>query len=378
MKEYAIFGAGEYGKRAAASYSFEKIVCFIDNDERKIGTTFLGLPILSLTEYKEKYREVPIIIALRRAKEVKEQLELEEIHNYTIFWGEQEQKTLYPEDILVFNPYEKGNAFWTEPDIVTREYYDLYVEDLYKKNEIFESVEIETYNRCNGGCSFCPVSVKNDIRVEMKMKESVFYKIIDELSEMDYRGRVALFSNNEPFLDDRIIDFHRYARKKLKYARMHLYTNGTKLSLEMYKEIIELLDELVIDNYNQNLELIKNNKIIKEYCEENPELIKKTTIVLRKIDEVLSSRGGTAPNKEKNEEYMSHRCSLPFVQLIIRPDGKVSLCCNDPLGLVTMGDVSKNSLRDVWYNEKYQELRKKIMSGRGNITRCRYCDFLCI
>lgn len=374
MEGYAIFGAGENGKRAFENCDSAEVVCFIDNDKSKAGKSYMGRPVLSLSEYKNTMGNLHIIIAVRDIKSVKEQLEKEGIYDYSVFFGWSKFKRHYPEDVLINNPYEDGKGFYGELDSATREYYNLYVEDLYNKNDIFESVEIETYNRCNGVCSFCPISVNHDTRIEKRMDESLFYKIIDELSEMEFKGRVALFSNNEPFLDDRIIEFQRYARNKLPYAYQYLYTNGTKLSLPIYKEIIELLDELIIDNYNQELRLIKNNKIIKEFCEANPEFIKKTTIVLRKPHEILTSRGGYAPNKEKEVRYGKDRCSLPFRQLIIRPSGEISLCCNDSLGITTMGDASKDKLINIWNNKTYKKLREQMMQGRENIPQCRYCD----
>ena len=235
-------------------------------------------------------------------------------------------------------------------------------------------MEIETYNRCNGGCEFCPVSVKNELRPEIKMDEILFRKIIDDLARIEYDGKLALFSNNEPFLDERIIEFHKYARECLPKTRMHLYTNGTLLTMDKFLQVIEYLDELIIDNYNQNLELIPTNKAIKEYCEKNRELIQKVTIVLRKPKEILTSRGGDAPNRKKKISYSNDRCMLPFRQKLIRPDGKVSLCCNDPLGKVTMGDLNSENIVDIWYGDKFQEAREKIMSGRGNYPHCKFCD----
>ena len=85
----------------------------------------------------------------------------------------------------------------------TREYVDL----LRVKQPMFKTLEIETINRCNGKCSFCPVNSTNDDRILSKMSEDLFNKILVELVDMKYSGRVSLYSNNEPFLDDRIVDF---------------------------------------------------------------------------------------------------------------------------------------------------------------------------
>ena len=61
------------------------------------------------------------------------------------------------------------------------------------------------------------------------MDIQLFKKIIQELSELEYSGRLGMFSNNEPFLDSRIEDLTKYAREKLPNAVIYLYTNGTVL-----------------------------------------------------------------------------------------------------------------------------------------------------
>lgn len=155
---------------------------------------------------------------------------------------------------------------------------------------------------------------------------------------------------------------------------MHLFTNGTLLTLEKFIKLMEYLDELIIDNYNQELKLIPNVEKIKGYCEEHPELIKKVTISLRKPKEVLATRGGDAPNRKNQISYKNTTCVNPFVQMIVRPDGKVSLCCNDPLGRNTLGDLKKNSLTDVWYGEEFMKVRAAIEKGRQFWPHCEYCD----
>jgi hypothetical protein len=206
------------------------------------------------------------------------------------------------------------------------------------------------------------------------MTEELFYKIIGELEDMDYRGKIALFSNNEPFLDERIIDFQKYARAHLPRARFHLFTNGTLLTLDKFVEIIPHLDRLIIDNYNQNLELIPNSKKIVDYCEGHEELKNKVTVVLRKIDEVLNTRGGDAPNARK-VSYPDAKCVLPFQQMIVRPDGKVSLCCNDPLGRNTLADLNEETLLEAWNNPRFRMVRKCLdEGGRKNWKHCEFCD----
>lgn len=303
------------------------------------------------------------------------------------------------ENIDILNPY-KMDKYYSTKELVVNKYIDesneaMNEEKLNKKNRnrtdyfsavkeyvhevkdetpLFKLVEIETINRCNGVCEFCPVNIHDDPREKHIMSEELFYNIVGQLEQLNYKDRISLFSNNEPFLDKRILEFSKYMREHLPNAKIHMFTNGTLLTLEKFITIVKYVDELIIDNYTQDLRLIKPAEDIKAYCEEHPELIEKVSIVLRKPKEILTSRGGMAPNRKEQEEYPDVTCAFPFQQLIIRPTGQVSLCCNDALGKYTLGDLTKESILDVWYGEKYKNVRRAIAEGRKNVDICKTCD----
>ncbi len=235
-------------------------------------------------------------------------------------------------------------------------------------------IEIETINRCNATCPFCPTNKHADIRDFKMMDKALFLDIINQLKKIDYRGAIALFSNNEPFLDERIIDFIKIAKEALPKASHYLYTNGSLLTIDKFIVVIDLLDKLFIDNYNDQLILNKKIAAIHEYCKMNPEIDKKVVIMLRKQNEVLTSRGGFAPNKQ-GVKPAKLSCLLPFRQLIIRPDGKLSLCCNDVYGKYTMGDLTNQNIIEAWNSDFYKEIRTKFMkTNRLNMEMCCHCD----
>ncbi len=212
------------------------------------------------------------------------------------------------------------------------------------------------------------------------MSEELFRKIIDELSEMDYSGSISLYSNNEPFLDERIIDFHKYANAKLPHAVFRLFTNGSLLTFDKFMEIMPYLDELIIDNYNDNYEINTDElKKIYAYLQENEDMNKRVFFCFRLQNEVLLSRGGQAPNKKgtKYKRPLHVLCALPFRQLVIRPTGEISLCCNDALGTYTMGNLAEQTIAEIWNSEKYKALRAEMISnGRKNLMLCRDCDLV--
>lgn len=374
-----IFGAGQIGRKALAEFGVSRVTCFLDNDNEKWGKTIDGVPVTGIDEYKICDEEIVIIAVKSGIAEIKEQLENKGVKRYAPYL-EFKERYFAPEQLLV-NQYEWASsaiseAAWNERmEADTRRQYIKEASNAFKEfMPVFDHIEIETYNRCNGGCSFCPVSVKNESRPEKLMDEKLFKKIIQNLQDMDYSGRIALFSNNEPMLDKRIIEFHKYTREHLPKAKMHLFTNGTMLTVEKFIELIKYLDELVIDNYSQKLEMIPQVRKIFEYCESHSEAREKVAIVLRKQNEILTTRGGDAPNRTEMMEYPSDACLLLYRQMIVRPDGKVSLCCSDPLGRFTLGDLNIQTLEQVWYDETFTRIRKLVSGGRTNYEHCRNCD----
>jgi len=119
-------------------------------------------------------------------------------------------------------------------------------------------IELETLNRCNMTCTFCPVNVNDDTREYNKMSDSLIEKIASELEEMNFSGKIFLCANNEPLLDERIVDVCRLIRNKAKRAKIIISTNGILINKEIYLGLFEAgLNEMVIDNYNDKLTLIK-------------------------------------------------------------------------------------------------------------------------
>ena len=51
------------------------------------------------------------------------------------------------------------------------------------------------------------------------------------------------------------------------------------------------------------------------------------------------------------------------------------MCCNDAMGQYTLGDLQKETLKEIWYSEQYSSIRKKFFEqGRKSIDICKYCD----
>lgn len=241
----------------------------------------------------------------------------------------------------------------------------------------FTKIEIETINRCNNICVFCPVNKNIDKRPFKIMELKLFNSIIEQLKELDYSGSISLFSNNEPLLDKRIIELCKITKEALPKAFLYLYTNGLLLTVDKLEALMKYLDKLIIDNYNDKRELIKPVREIYEYCSGKNIYFDKLEIFMRKQNEHLTTRAGQAQNRSRIKPLKS-LCIYPFCQFVIRPDGKVSLCCNDALGKMTMGNLTAERIVDVWNGDKYKDVRKRLLNGRRYVDLCYSCDFIAI
>lgn len=243
------------------------------------------------------------------------------------------------------------------------------------KVNLFETIELETINRCNGECSFCPVNRKDDRREFKIMDEDLFKNIVNQLRDIDYDGRIQIFSNNEPLLDKRIYEFAKYVKEACTNAHLSIFTNGILLNEEKFNELIQYCDTICIDNYYEGeKKLPENIKKIVEICNANPILKRKVIIQMINKKEIRNNRGGQSKNRHFTYQLKTN-CKLPFKQVIVRPDGKLSLCCNDALGLYTLGDLTKQTLLEAWNSKEYKDIRDTLAKkGRKGVSLCKYCD----
>lgn len=237
-------------------------------------------------------------------------------------------------------------------------------------------ISIETINRCNSNCAFCPVNKTADPRPFQKMDEQLFKKIIQELADVNYNGYLNLYVNNEPLADKRIEEWYRFAKEQLPNAKTLMYTNGTLLNLERFKKLAPYVDKMIINNYSDKLVLHENINTLYEFVKNDDRYRNSDiTIQIRYIKEILSNRAGDAPNKKrrKNNHW---ECIMPYTDLTIFPNGVVGLCCSDALEKTNYGNISVSNIFDIWSSEQYRELRKMIGNDRSKYSFCLGCDFM--
>lgn len=188
-------------------------------------------------------------------------------------------------------------------------------------------------------------------------------------------GHIYLDINNEPLIDKRIEAFSKYIKDKTS-AKVVVITNGTLLQESRIDELFKYIDEIIINDYGEKYRLSATHRNIYQYIKKNRKKFDhvKVTINRRYAKEILATRAGYAPNKPKKNNTISNPCVYPFMDIPIFPDGKVGMCCNDCFEKTDFGNVNEQSLLEIWNGKSFQDLRRKLTSGRAGIEECNRCD----
>ncbi|CAD5990010.1 S-adenosyl-L-methionine-dependent 2-deoxy-scyllo-inosamine dehydrogenase [Planktothrix tepida] len=229
------------------------------------------------------------------------------------------------------------------------------------------TLAIEINEACNRKCDWCPNS-KNQ-RKNGFIDEEIFYKIIDQMAEIKFVGRVTFNQYNEPLLDNRLPKFIRYVRQKLSSSYIYLNTNGDFINIELWTLLRkEGLDYVNISQYDGKI-----NQNIKKVLESLDNEEKKHFGVHIFDTSKINNRAGLVNTTSKLP--LKKFCFRPFSQLCVTYEGKVVLCCNDYFGQIEIGDVKTTPIKEIWENEIFVRYRKELKKGnRADLELCKTCD----
>jgi len=322
---------------------------------------------------------------------------------------------------LYFNPdYEKdfieakGSNEWLN----YRSDWEKYSR-LEKESDYPPHLDLELNYSCNLRCPMCTWAVEKAAeKKEDWFKFEDYKKIIDEAVSIGTKS-IRLCYINEPLIRQDIDQFIKYA-VDAGILDVLITTNGTLLTKAMSKKLIDAgltkinvsLDAVTDETYDKirvggNLKITVKN--IHDFLDLRRQINKKLpkirlTFVATKInyheydafvdywkDKVDSigiqhlqnpfgegrfedaSRGETIVLK-KTPIPEKFRCPEPFKRLTLRGNGDVLPCCSFYAVDLVVGNWKNGSLKEIWNNEKMQELRKMHKNGdyfKNNI--CKAC-----
>lgn len=248
-------------------------------------------------------------------------------------------------------------------------------------------VEIELFSYCNRKCDWCPNKIYDRSNFDEALDEKILEKLLFELKEMDYEEPITFSRFNEPLSKPELFaERIKLIKSILPDNKLISNTNGDYFSGRFLKDIP--LDELTIMDYDNRgmsfgemkLKAFNCSIISKRYPyifarRNNMKILYHANWSITKN---ITDRGGVL--KEYSKTVRTEPCLEPKYFIGINYDGTVSPCCNirndiPELQPYIMGDLNKQSLKEILESEKYLNFQNKCESGifeEG--SPCYYCE----
>ncbi len=249
----------------------------------------------------------------------------------------------------------------------------------------------------------------------------LYKKIIDECYKYKrYCKQLGLFWMGEPLLDPNFFEKVKYAKKKKSFFIL-AYSNGSLLTKENCQKLIDSrIDRMIFSidgasqetyesvriglSYEEVVRGIKRLIILKRelglkmprieiqmvqtpFNEHESDLFKKTWKGWADNFYIKKMHAWNGESIDKSLINYSHRlmgtkheqihpCFYLWKSLVVAQDGRVALCCVDSRVQEEIGDLTKETIYNVWHGEKINQIRKLHLDGETEkIPICQRCTF---
>ena len=278
-------------------------------------------------------------------------------------------------------------------------------------NTLPSFIMLDPTKACNLKCPDC-VETSSKFVVQSKIFEKEkFFRVIDEIYEDTLI--MALYLSGEPFLHKDIFKMINYGHSKRMY--MYLSSNfSMKINEQFASNIVNSgLDAMFISvsgNTNEShqrmhvggdIEVVKNNiKMLqnrkKALNSKYPKvairylMAKYNTDEMNQLSEFARENGCeffevslmafSNTNDDSNESMHQERidenkvCFWPWLMLAMHSDGQVQTCCKYPYNLPIIGNVSTQTVSQLWNSKIQNQFREKMSRGKNGLESCKNCE----
>jgi len=248
----------------------------------------------------------------------------------------------------------------------------------------FSEVEFNVTGLCNRVCFFCPrVDPEVFPNVNEHITLELYRKIMNDLKEIDYAGRVSYSGFGEPLLHPQHLDLIRITREVLPDCWLDMVSNGDRITAQKMKELFDAgLTTLLISMYDGPEQIEHFEAMIAEAgLPEGSVILRKRYLPPEESYGInVTNRAGMVSVKEVGvtvlTEPMKHPCYYTHYRMMIDHTGEVLLCPHDWGKKLIVGDLNKRSILQLWTGRLLTSVRKRLGDGDREFAPCDKCDVL--
>lgn len=253
-------------------------------------------------------------------------------------------------------------------------------------------LQVETTNICNAHCVFCPHDRFKEFGT---MSDELWDKIVSEAACLSGLQTFIPMLTGEPFCDKQILSRIRHARERLPKVMIQLYTNGGLLTEAILEELAAVPQFFLNISLNGLKPEIREHLMglkdwvhvvrMARYAQQIKLPTRVTMVAYPELHEKdlsdFNAVGGVAIQYQSwaGQQYPYERkrwtsCPRALSHMTVRYDGSANLCCFDPFGKVSFGNVTEQTLEEIWQGRARREYRESHQVGQGNrLPLCGAC-----
>jgi radical SAM protein with 4Fe4S-binding SPASM domain len=251
------------------------------------------------------------------------------------------------------------------------------------------TVELNTTELCNRKCIFCPRYDK-DVYPNRNLNMSVETAklIVENLANFNYLGKISYSGYSENLLNKKFCDIISIMRESLPNNVFECNTNGDFLNKDYTKKLFASGLSVLYINLYDGVEQIERFTEIMEEAEIQSSKYKFRAHYTqegarKKTDKnnyglYLNNRGGNITwigfEESDIDSLKGKPCYYPFYKMFVDWNGDVLFCSNDWGKEIIVGNLTKQSLMDVWFGEKMFEVRERLAKGDRSQSPCSNCS----
>ena len=258
-------------------------------------------------------------------------------------------------------------------------------------------VAIETLALCNARCTFCPYPTLE--RIGTKLPDEVLERLIDEMATFQQPFHFSPFKVNEPLLDKRLIPACKAFNDKAPKGFLRLFTNGSALTDSNIAEIAQLkrvthlwvslnshdpkeYEDLMGLKFEQTAKRLDNlhekdfpHKVVISRVGLGDEFVYYVRERWPKFTPSIITKAAWIDYTDPQDTEIPDMPCIRWWELSITATGKASLCCMDGEAEYGFGDVTTQTLLEIYNHPTLKNWREQQPSRLGVGNPCRGCSY---
>ena len=235
---------------------------------------------------------------------------------------------------------------------------------------LFQRMEIETHGLCNRKCVWCIRNSTPDkeataswfAKPTNQLPTETIASVLDQALSLGFRGEVCLQHYNEPLMDERLPELAQMVKNR-GFSKVFIGSNADFMTEELSEKLDGVLDEIGFSLYYDGPRYEKRREWLFS-------LFKKTPITVACAADDLTYPMLTHHNPYHDtiaiaKRFENNPCRHPLKRMIVNHKGEMLMCCDDLTGNFNLGSVHDNTLEELWYSDRHQDLVLALLRPGG-------------